>query len=128
AVRAHVAEQLRAGRTRLDVGEIEDADALKRLARLPPQLGRWRRQVEPPVVGLCHYCPPVEVSVSYFLRSALCGLTLQMRALSLPAAGSITALMRVGLPLSMAWLTARFSSSGVVAFTPTPPNASIILS
>ena len=51
-----------------------------------------------------------------------------MRPLSLPAAGSITALIRVGLPLSIAAFTARFSSSGVVAFTPMPPNASIILS
>ena len=41
---------------------------------------------------------------------------------------SITAFMRVGLPESMAALTARFSSSGVVALTPTPPKASIILS
>src|SRR5207302_1968685 len=32
----------------------------------------------------------------YFLRSALCGLRLPMRPLSVPAAGSITALMRVG--------------------------------
>ena len=51
-----------------------------------------------------------------------------MRPLSLPAAGSITALMRVGLPKSMASFTARLSSSGVVTLTPTPPNASIILS
>ena len=51
-----------------------------------------------------------------------------MRPLSLPAAGSITALMRVGLPESMAALTARLSSSGDVALTPTPPKASIILS
>src|SRR6516225_6117998 len=50
-----------------------------------------------------------------FLRTALCGLSLPMRPLSVPAAGSITALMRVGLPESMAALTARFSSSGVVA-------------
>src|SRR6516162_1994315 len=50
-----------------------------------------------------------------FLRTALCGLSLPMRPLSVPAAGSITALMRVGLPESMAASTARFSSSGVVA-------------
>ena len=35
-----------------------------------------------------------------------------------------TALMRVGLPESSAALAARFSSSGVVALTPVPPNAS----
>src|SRR5262249_47391647 len=51
----------------------------------------------------------------YFLRTALCGLSLPMRPLSVPAAGSITALMRVGLPESMAASTARLSSSGVVA-------------
>ena len=51
-----------------------------------------------------------------------------MRPLSEPAAGSITALIRVGLPESIAALTARLSSSGEVALTPTPPNASIILS
>ena len=51
-----------------------------------------------------------------------------MRPLSLPAAGSITALISVGLPESIASLTARLSSSGDVALTPTPPNASIILS
>ena len=51
-----------------------------------------------------------------------------MRPASLPAEGSITALMRVGLPESIAALTARLSSSGEVALTPTPPKASIILS
>ena len=64
----------------------------------------------------------------YFFRSTLCGLRLPMRPLSLPAAGSITALISVGLPESIAALTARLSSSGVVALTPTPPKASIILS
>ena len=38
-----------------------------------------------------------------------------MRPDSEPAAGSITALIRVGLPESMAALTARLSSSGDVA-------------
>ena len=64
----------------------------------------------------------------YFLRSTLCGLRLPMRPLSLPAPGSITALISVGLPESMAAFTARLSSSGEVALTPVPPNASIILS
>jgi hypothetical protein len=53
-VGAHVAEQLGAGRTRLDMGEIEDADALEGLAGLAPRFGRWRWQIEPRVVGLCH--------------------------------------------------------------------------
>jgi hypothetical protein len=64
----------------------------------------------------------------YFLRRALCGLRLPMRPLSLPADGSITALTRVGLPESIASFTARLSSSGDVALTPMPSNASIILS
>ena len=37
-----------------------------------------------------------------------------MLPLSLPAAGSMTALTRVGLPESMAWFTAPLNSSGVV--------------
>ena len=65
---------------------------------------------------------------SHFLRTTLFGLRLPMRPLSVPAAGSITALISVGLPESMAASTARLSSSGDVALTPTPPNASIILS
>src|SRR5581483_7491704 len=64
----------------------------------------------------------------YFFASLLCGLRLPMRPLSLPAAGSITALISVGFPESIAALTARLSSSGLVALMPTPPNASIILS
>src|ERR1700712_4225106 len=64
----------------------------------------------------------------YFFFSLLCGLRLPMRPLSLPAPGSSTALIKVGLPESIAALTARRSSSGEVALTPTPPNASIILS
>src|SRR5712672_564912 len=47
--------------------------------------------------------------LSHFLRSLLCGLRLPMRPLSLPAAGSIAALMRVGLPESMAASTERFN-------------------
>ena len=40
--------------------------------------------------------------MSFFLLSALCGLRLPMRPLSLPAAGSSTALISVGLPESIA--------------------------
>src|SRR5215475_5855866 len=40
----------------------------------------------------CRLCRAI-----YFLRNLLCGLRLPIRPLSLPAAGSITALMRVGL-------------------------------
>src|SRR4030095_11998594 len=54
----------------------------------------------------------------YFLRTTLCGLRLPMRPLSLPAAGSITALMRVGLPESIPLFTARLHSSGGVTVTP----------
>ena len=65
---------------------------------------------------------------NYFFFSALCGLRLPMRPDSLPAPGSSTALIRVGLPEFIASFTARFNSSGDVALTPTPPKASIILS
>src|SRR4029079_10301560 len=64
----------------------------------------------------------------YFFRTALCGLSLPMLPLSVPAAGSITALTRVGLPESIALFTAWLNSSGVVTWTPPPPKASIILS
>src|ERR1700733_817404 len=66
--------------------------------------------------------------IPFFLSSWLCGLRLPMRPPSRPAAGSITALISVGLPESIAALTARLSSSGEVALTPVPPNASIIFS
>src|SRR6201984_1571460 len=81
------------------MGEVEDLNAVRRF-----------------------YC-----LLLYFLRTALCGLSLPMRPLSVPAAGSITALMRVGLPESMAASTARLSSSGVVARAPKPPKASAML-
>ena len=188
-----IGEQLRAGRPRLHVGEVEDAHAVERLAGLAPRLattasaGRCRCallatfgcrllrlqlatllggfRLPPPWLSLswpsslCHLRSRVlsrharEAGIQYFvasrlavpafagtsgmsvvmlspyfLRSALCGLRLPMRPLSLPAAGSITALISVGLPESIAALTARLSSSGVVALTPTPPKASIILS
>src|SRR6516164_2973002 len=71
---------------------------------------------------------PVPLIFIYLLRTTLCGLRLPMRPLSVPAAGSITALMSVGLPESIALFTARLSSSGVVTCAPTPPNASMILS
>src|SRR6185295_10732967 len=80
-VRAEPGEQLRAGRTRLHVREIENADAFECLTHC-----------------LLHY----------FFFTTLCGLRLPMRPLSLPAAGSIAALMRVGLPESIALSTARF--------------------
>src|ERR1044072_8061868 len=68
------------------------------------------------LLARCH-CRSSESSIDvsdYFLRSTLCGLRLPMRPLSLPAAGSMTALMSVGLPESMAASTARFSSAGGV--------------
>src|SRR5262249_43335138 len=82
----------------------------------PPKRGGT---LAPSATWLLRYC---------LFFSRLCGLRLPMRPLSLPAAGSITALMRVGLPESMASFTARLSSSGVVTLAPTPPNASITLS
>src|SRR6185437_16167566 len=71
---------------------------------------------------------PASDLVGHFFRILLCGLRLPILPLSLPAAGSITALIRVGLPESIASFTARRNSSGVVTLTPTPPKASIILS
>ena len=44
AVGAHVAQELRAGRARLHVGEVEDAHAVERLAGLAVGLGRRLRQ------------------------------------------------------------------------------------
>src|SRR6185503_9988782 len=179
-IRAHVGEELRAGRARLYVGEVEDAHAVERLAGLAERLARRFRQAV--AVLLCdqlhdllrfrrrflrslpgglfrrlllrlgHLLSPLsllppmpakagiqslalgprfrgdERHVNYFFFSLLCGFRLPMRPLSLPAAGSITALISVGLPESIAAFTARLSSSGDVALTPTPPNASIILS
>src|SRR5438128_2545473 len=93
-------QQLSEDRPRLHVAHVQDADAFE-----------------------CFHC-----LLHYFFFTTLCGLRLPMRPLSLPAVGSIAALMRVGLPESMAALTARLSSSGVVTWTLTPPNASMILS
>src|SRR6202047_2449570 len=67
-------------------------------------------------------------ALRHFLRILLCGLRLPILPLSLPAAGSITALTSVGLPESIASFTARLRRSAVVKLTPTPPNASAILS
>src|ERR1700730_16285482 len=132
------------------MGEIENANALQRLCHkfsllrnavvMPRESGHPVITVDsvghslgltiipwllafPPARGMT-----LMGELSHFLRILLCGLRLPMRPLSLPAAGSITALIRVGLPESMASFTARFRSSGVVTLTPTPPKASIILS
>ena len=72
--------------------------------------------------------PAAAVCQGYFLATTLFGLRLPMRPLSVPAFSSITALMRVGLPESIASFTARYRSSGEIARTPTPPKASIIIS
>ena len=158
-VGAEPGQQLRAGRARLDVREIEDLHAVQRLAVLAPGLGRDLGQaVAVRLLGhdledgffaalaflealsffaflsfffamfVSDRLNVVDAARIYFLRSLLCGLRLPMRPLSLPAAGSITALIRVGLPKSIAAFTARLRSSGVVALTPVPPKASIILS
>src|SRR5688572_21034163 len=52
AIRAHVAEQLRAGRTRLHVREVKDANAVERLAGLAPwnrAFSRGRLRLEGPL-------------------------------------------------------------------------------
>src|SRR5439155_6148263 len=161
--------QLRASRSRLHMGEIEDAHAVERLARRAPWLAARLRQsiavLRRRLLGggllrraqfhdflfrgrllggsplhLRLFCFALRhfrflnfrfwncVGWFYFLPSLLCGLRLPILPLSLPAPGSSTALMRVGLPEFMAELTVRFNSSGEVALTPTPPKASIILS
>ena len=51
-----------------------------------------------------------------------------MRPLSVPAFSSMTALISVGLRERIASSIALRSSAGVVACTPTPPNASISFS
>ena len=56
------------------------------------------------------------------------GFRLVMRPLSVPAVSSITALISVGLRDLIASSMPLRSSAGVVACTPTPPNASMILS
>src|SRR5690606_28443845 len=100
-VGAEPRQKLGARRTGLDMREIENADTRERF----------------------------HMTLPYFLfDSALCGLRLPMRPLSLPAAGSITALMSVGAPESIAAFTVRRSSSGVVTCAPTPPKASIMRS
>src|SRR6478735_1172712 len=104
-VGAHIGEQLRAGWPRLDMGKIENAHSIKRLAIAAPGSRGRRRNF---VVRVGH------TGSSYFFLSALCGFNLLILPLSLPAAGSIAALMTVGLPESMALLTARLNSSGVV--------------
>src|SRR5216683_2220334 len=123
-VGAEPGKKLGAGWPGLHMGEVEDADAIKCLAHFTLRNLSSRFRAERHTAS----CRAARQTKVYFLRSTLCGLRLPMRPLSLPAAGSITALMRVGLPESMAASTARFNSSGVVAWTPTPPNASIILS
>ena len=64
--------------------------------------------------------------LSYFFFAV--GLRPVIRPLSVPARSSIMALMSVGLPDRIASSIALRNSSGVVACTPTPPNASISFS
>jgi len=59
---------------------------------------------------------------------AAAGFRLVMRPDSVPALSSMSALISVGLREAMASFSARSSSSGVLAVTPTPPKACIIRS
>jgi len=61
----------------------------------------------------------------YFLGEAAAGLRLVMRPLSVPAVSSIMALIKVGLRDAMASSIPLRNWAGVVAYTPTPPKASI---
>ena len=51
-VGAHIGEKLRTGRSRLHMGEVEDAHAVERPARLSPRLRRRPRQA----VARCGFC------------------------------------------------------------------------
>ena len=59
---------------------------------------------------------------------AAVGFRLVMRPLSVPAVSSMMALISVGLRERIASSMPRRSSAGVVAYTPTPPKASISFS
>src|SRR5712691_5185698 len=98
----HPGKELRAGRPRLHVTHVEDADSLECFHS-----------------DLQYFC-------GYFFFAL--GFRLVIRPLSVPAASSITALMSVGLRERMASSIALRNSAGVVAWTPTPPKASISLS
>ena len=56
----------------------------------------------------------IEILKNYFFATMLCGFRFPMFPLSFPEAGSITAFTRVGFPDSIALLTARYNSSGLV--------------
>src|SRR5207237_10418608 len=60
--------------------------------------------------------------------TALRGLRLWMWPLSVPAVGSMTALISAGLPDASASLTALVRLGVSVTWYPTPPNASMIFS
>src|SRR6516162_6249854 len=65
----------------------------------------------------------------YFLwATALRGLRLWICPLSVPAAGSMTALIRAGLPEASASVSALVRLGVSVTWYPVPPNASIIFS
>src|SRR5207247_6724311 len=88
-------KQVGAGRARLHVGHVEDADSLE--------------------------CFHSDLQKLYFFFP-LVGFRLVMRPLSVPAVSSMTALMSVGLRDRTASSIALRNSAGVVACAPTPPK------
>ena len=141
-VRAQPRQQLRAGRPRLHMREIEDLDAIQCLAHYVPLSNAVIGESATPTGmnipprSLCSL-PPGELASplgrpcgtggrhGFFFAA---GLRLVMRPLSVPAFSSMTALISVGLRERIASSIALRSSAGVVASTPTPPKASISFS
>src|SRR5207248_11589955 len=114
----HVA-QLPARRVALRVLELDDIRAQPREELRARRPGLHVRHVEDAYAFQGFH--------GYFFFAAD-GFRLVMRPLSVPAVSSMTALMSVGFFERSASSIALRSSAGVVACTPTPPNASMILS
>ena len=117
-VGAEPGQQLGAGRAGLNVGEVDDLDALE---------GKVVGHVAVAPCGWSGACGgnARRVRACAYFDSAAAGFRLVIRPLSVPAVSSMTALIRVGLRRTChALLPWRVrSSAGVVALTPTPPKA-----
>jgi hypothetical protein len=97
--------------------------------RQAPHAGATRSARRPGTAshaGAARAAHRIGYSPAYFFFAA--GLRLVMRPLSVPAFSSMTALTSVGRFERIASSIALRNSSGVVAWTPTPPNASISFS
>ena len=85
-----------------------------------------RRHV--PAGGVTALPPPLPIGIYVFCATALLGLRLWMWPLSVPAVGSITALISAGLPEASASVSALVRLGVSVTWYPLPPNASMIFS